>query len=488
MLDFRREPIPSRISPPPPVAEAIPVHRFSQILALLVLASPAALAQTTIGPGEVVLLPRILGGCDHATVAVNSRGDIFVTWNSAATVSGRNTKQIEGVLVPMVSSYRWQVPDTSDVVLLGDPGLGLSGGVDKCHKPDVAAVGRNFLVTWPRIHTADRTASLEVAVIRVSASGTMTVDVPAPGQGYVVDPDFRSGLAGGMPDLARLSYNPANPGDPLSDHGVVAYAHEIEDSGSFNAYDIRAATIHTRKSPPVIGGPAELVRGLAVDSTGSYPTGGRVLPDIVEDDEGKLVLAYEEFIDKVRFGSSKDRGRIVVKRFEWAAPHLVEVDSIALYGDLKHNRQRRPNLSASHADFDNTVSIAWPEMDENGDQPSTHFGVLDFTSGAAVYTDIGFPNVPGAEELRPVPLQGLQLRTAVAEILSPTEHKFSFVSLWPVPAFRDLPTGGLDPERPALDIVETENFKPGGRVVPVVFESWPAAVSVERIFLVPYVL
>ena len=428
---------------------------------------------------------------DHATIAVNAEGDIFVCWQTARPdLSGtENIKQVEGVFIPRVGQQGWDTPTISDVVVLGDPSLGVLGASETCRKPDVVAVGNNFVVTWPRNIPGGGMGQIEAAHIVRGANGTFTVDSEAPGRGYVVDPNVLSGDAGMMPDLVELTR--------ADDLAGVVYVHETLNTGGPNAdreYDIRFALIDFGVSPPNITGPTNAVSGLPMDDgpTGP-PGGGLVLPDIVEDDFGRLVLAYETYSEFI----GTYNATIEVKRYSEISGLLLELDGYTFTSFGTHNdpvdpanRLRRPNLSSSRNDVKNAVSITWMEIEavQAGDVQSWHYD-LNFQGGAAsgpvVVVNLGFDNNQRRTQ-HPVPVTADQMRLALAVHNLPAQDVVAASAPIQFNGLKEMPTTfTLEPVRPAADVWELQpSGERGRRIIPVCYEAVPTLGTVSVIYLV----
>ncbi len=455
--------------------------------ALLTAALPA---QVDLRPGQVEVLPARSYATDHATVAMNRRGDVLVAFNTATMVAGVPTKQVEAVFVPRTGAGRWRIPAASQVRLLGDPALDLLGTTDRCDKPDVVAVGEDFLVVWPRtqVNHPELPARLELAVVRVGAGGVITVDAPQPGEGWLADPSFLAGEAGAMPDLAWTAVDPAQPGVARPGAAVVVYARREYKNGNVENFDLVATAIDAAGSPPTFNSPALLAQHIPVDTTNGYPGigGGRVLPDVVQDDAGGLVVAYESFALAMR-GTATDEGRIHVRRFE-ALPGggFTETGALELQAGAADQRHRRPNLMSSWFDGSDTVGIAWPQMAPDGSSSRAHHGVIELLPGGGMqFTDSQVPDHPSFEEGRPVPLHGANLRACVMDLKDPTlgRAEIGYLALQPAVSSGLFERRGQGPERSAIDLGEQLPVSNGAQLMVRVFESLPAGASNERLFI-----
>ncbi len=325
---------------------------------------PLAFGQRTLSYGDDQTLPTFTPkGADHATLAVNSYGDVFVAWQGTF---GGNRHVIEGMVIKYVGNDQWE-SGAANHLLLGDMSLHLLGPDETCPKPDVVEMpDGSFCIAWQRI---DRTgivpARLEVARVQVrDAQGqllpNLIIDQQAAGTGYVVDPSITSGFAGIMVDLVNLE-----------DGSVAAvYAHETMSTvnaqgDEYREYDLRCTRIDWNQLPTSQGfasTPVVLTSGIAIDTVLAHPlNGGQVLPDVVLDDNSNLVVAYEQFwLDGHGGVNGTSRGEIFVRRYAGfnAANPLIELDAVSLTNNPRRH-QRRPNVATSRADHRNSVSVTW---------------------------------------------------------------------------------------------------------------------------------
>ncbi len=442
------------------------ILRFCLVSGVLVLKLNAQQAFTW---GDVNGLPMLGKSSTHATVACNDRGDLLVTWSSAVTVNGVKTKQVEAAFIKRDNTNQWTIPPKTLLWLIGEPGVAPSGETERCHKPDVVSLGHDFVVFFPRILNGPQNAELEAVHIVVDQLGNAFVDAPTPGHGYVVDHDFYPGESGGMPDGVRLAYQSTNPQVAREGLAAVFYAHISRSSGDERDFDLRCATIDFRQSPPLVQGPIVAADQLPVDFTGGYPGGGMLLPDVVEDDIGNLVVAWEEFANASR-GAVTDVGKLVITSFKKKATGLIVNGRLEISGSDLGDRQRRPNLSSSRADSKNTISIAWIDCEADGSDPRTEYGLLSFTSSAINFQSANYPNWPNAEERRPTCIQGEKLFYGVSEFVDANTSKMIALDATNGSRIIDIPLDNWLPIRPALDLLENQTHPLGQRVLPLCFE------------------
>ncbi|PCH83646.1 MAG: hypothetical protein COB96_00345 [Planctomycetota bacterium] len=205
----------------------------------------------------------------------------------------------------------------------------------------------------------------------------------------------------------------------------------------------------------------------------------------VEDDFGNIVVAWEEYTNASRGGAS-DSGKLVVRSFLKSASGLQVNGSIELVGVDPLDRQRRPNLATSRADNSNSISIAWIDCEQDGSDPRTRYGLLDFVGGTINFNDANFPNWPTVEEQRPTCVHGDKFRAGVSEHVAGGTSKMIAWSMVNGPKLIDIPLSGYLPIRPALDLLENQTHQPGQRILPLSFEvdfTNSSGVHFQRIFL-----
>lgn len=343
-----------------------PLMRITPLISALVsllLICPVA-AQQTFNYGQDITLPSVGPlGADHATIAVNSFGDSFVAYHS---LFGTDRHMVEGMGIFALGNGQFQTGSTAHFAL-GNQSLNVLGD-DSCIKPDVVALpDDSFIVCWPRLDKSGvNPARIEMCrvVMRDGAGARLAaplVIAPQAGVGFVIDADFEANDSGGMVDLVNL------------EDGTVAavYAHQTSrvvdplNSDTWREYDLRITRVDWNldpSDPSFITPPTAMVSDIAFDNPGGHPPrGGQVLPDVVLDDSANIVLAYEEFWLNGHDGvSGTNLGHIVVKRFAGyqAATPMVEMNSNNFTRDPLR-AQRRPNLSTSRFDNQNSVSLTW---------------------------------------------------------------------------------------------------------------------------------
>lgn len=443
---------------------------LAALTAFALCCSALTAAQQTFVTGETVALPSLASGeADHATVAANSFGDVVVA-NHAQTLHGN--KLVEAVAIASHGQGIFQVAPT---ILLGDPDLNLLGN-DTCRKPDVIALADDsFLVVWPR-NDVDHVggARLEAARIHIRASdGTLlplpVVDSAAPGEGHVLDPNLVSGDAGVMPDA--IGFGPGHPST-----AAVVYAHESatflgQNDKKFREYELRCVLIDwslPRQSAGFLDGPHVLSDQIPMDEESSQPfNGGMILPDVVLDDYGNLVIAHEESLLAPHHGwSSSALRRIVVERYaglDDAVP-LAPMESwtVALY--TATHRPRRPMLASSREDLDDSVSLTWGEQAITGYDNNLGYKMLRLPnhSGNMMPRDAHWVTDPLHEDGMSVVADNGAMRTCFAVRNFPTHRSLlaSATLSHGAATIVEIDTPILYPWRPAAELVTVE--RPNG--------------------------
>jgi len=446
------------------------VLRLGSSLLLGALLGAAAPAQT-FGPYTDVTLPQVgVGAADHATVALDGAGDVLVAFQ-VERPDGRHDVEVVGVV--QVADRVWEVLPPQ---VVGDAGAGVLGR-DECHKPDVVALGDGtFAVAWPRLDADDdRFGRIESVRVALRDPGTgqprafPQVDAPAPGVGWVADPDFTPGRAGGMPDLA---HDPSRPGEC-----TVVYADEEWDlnvlGASWREYALKAVRLDWNRQPGSsqwADGPFTLIRDVGADQdVGEALRGGLVLPDALFDDWGRLVVACEEFLLPGHQLPllANPLGRVRVLRLEPRNHGYELLEDRSLLGDASDRRQRRPNLASHHDDGDGRVLVAWMEV-LPGNDGRVHFERLVYldADGGSIgpFPEPWAPGRNGESDALPSCARGLATSLAVAT----RDDGASWTLLAAIG--RDggagrmvpLPTAVAYPWRPALDLREVPGAQQSG--------------------------
>ena len=464
--------------------------------AFILAASPLASAQTPVNANSVVELPShapIDGKADHETVAINKRGDAFVVWSSSVfSLSGPDSavRRVEGAFFRRTGATTWDLYPT-EILGESDPaalplGLSVYSAGDICRKADVVAVDNDFVVAWQRLENADTAnGRVEVAFIEAPVSGNANYHLlDAAGIGWTLD-TFDPRDAGGMLDLAcqRGTSGPV----------AVAYAHRTNKFalgvGDFAVdFDLRAMTFEfpTAGLAPTVNPVNTLVNVPFDDLSASATSRGRVLPDLVFDSWGNLVIAFEDFARGERISVSEpDYGQIRLNRYSIDAFGVfTEVNAQALLGSNTEFAQRRPNLFRSP--WNDAVSIAWGEVQLPSD-------AIDIFHKDAVYpnatddasfvdhapTVVPFNIEPGV----PTPFQYKTVRGVVITVDANPGAFHAGFQLSNSPDWNLLyDFEGKQPWRPALDVMESDPVRPGKGMVVMALEGSETTV-LTRIFL-----
>ncbi len=475
----------------------MPWRPFYLFAVALCLPCPA-LSQSSVTANQVVELATaapIDGQADHAVVAVNDQGDVLVTWSASVyprTHAESLMRRVEAAFLRRTSLNTWDLYPT---VTLGEaePTL-MPGGVsiyaqgDRCRKPDVTAVGSDFVVGWQRMeanHTPN--GRIECAFLEVpSAGGDMLIHTGDPsGIGYVLDAAVDCRIAGSMIDLAH------NPGTgPTLVATYASYASQFP-LGAGNAFDfdlrVVAFDFTTPGVAPTVHTPQSLDALVAFDDfdDGGGPAGGRILPDVVFDQFGNVVVAYEEFERGERVGgATPNAGTIHVQRLSLSGGAMTLLNAQTVPGAVAENALRRPNLAHNAGNDD--ISIAFGERDIVTLESHVHHQSLEYSDSVAdaTITDYMPALIPGINEDVPLPLQFKGARVLLIAADPPhgmrrVGYQISAVGSWEV--LNEFTS--VQPWRPAVDVLEVDlqNTKHG--VLPIAVEGHPAPGAELRCFV-----
>lgn len=451
-----------------------PVLPFFALLAL----SPFAAAQIPVNANTAYELPSLApidGKADHETIAVNSNGDVLIVWSASVySLSSAESavRRVECAFLRRTSATTWDLYPTQT---LGeaDPLVLPSGTIypagDICRKADVVPVGDDFAVAWQRIENDDTSGGrLEAAYIEVPTTGDAVYHLESSeGIGWVLD-NFDPRTAGGMVDLACAPGTTA----PIA----AAYVHHVGKTSLApmeNAvdFDLRAVTFDF----PIPGAAPSVnavntLEAIPYDDFGpGSPNGGRVLPDIVFDRWGNLVVAAETFARSERTrGAAPNEGKILLRRYSidsFGVTTLLNAQELA--GTDPTFAQRRPNLFRSPSN--DAVSLAWGEIQ----LPSNttwifHYDAVypDAVNNAAFVNQAPAPVPNMIDPNLPVPLQYKGVRGVVI-VVNPSSGSFQAgYELNISPKWELLSDfSGKQPWRPSLDVLESDPLRPGRGVV-----------------------
>jgi len=453
---------------------------LSILLSLTILA-PAAAAQQ-IRPGQTVMMGKSGSGpADHATVALNSFGDICVVYQTRLATGQR---LVEGHVLRNLGLGTWS-SNGAHHMILGDPALNLYGPLrDNCTKPDVIALDDgSFVVAWPRTDLQDKqVGQVEVARVEIRNHGGQLLNLPnvqtaSAGLGYVVDPLMVCGDAGVMPDLA-----------PLPGGGAVAvYATEdlrtVAGNGDiWRDYSLRVLRMDWEAGPSdpnFLTGPFTLASNIPMDSDfWTNFSGGMVLPDVTADDADHLVVAWEQYRLQGRTGwSGADRGEAAICRYAGfaASTPLLPMDEeyfSSFYGFLQ---QRRPNLSSSRLDSSNVVLMSWAELNDGpfgSDDVRFKEILYATTAGQSTSSDRFWTNDPGLDESHPLPSQ-TSLHQRCFATRDVANQRLILGSVHASQSTFQVPSPVKYPERVAASVFETQT--PAGAPLSILVISYEGA-------------
>lgn len=439
--------------------------------------------------GQTVQLPcAALGDADHAAVAINARGDIFVAWSSRRTDLSSRATQVDGCLLTYLGSGTWDMPTLGyNCWVLGSAEASVFGsGYDSCRKPDVVAVGDDFVVTWPRSNGARAMSRLEMVRVRCSPGALPFIETAAPGIGFLIDPLLESKDAGAMPDLVTLSVVPPVVG--------VVYVEDERRNPPYREFDLRFCRADFSVLPPAVDGPMVLVDDLPQDDPpiSGEPAGGKVLPELELDDQGNLVLAYESYVRYAHFGWPWDEGRVHVEWFCNGASGLPSLlQGIHFNGRTRSSRVRRPSLSASRLDRANTVSLSFMDAPDNlGDFDVVH-RELSYAGGVITDQDFGYPNAVNRSDSMPVVAHGGSLRLSLAiHKQDAREQVMAFAPSFANRPFVDMDCPVAHPWRPSIALLEPAppDLPSAGVLLPVSYEGPGTPGGPLRIYLIVHAL
>ena len=435
---------------------------------------------STFTYGDTVLLPTTSNDdADHGAVAINSAGDLLCVFSAERTDLAAGAFQVEACFLPYQGAGTWSAPNSSANAFLLGSAKARAFGLDyeACRKPDVIAVGSDFFVVWPR-SSGDRTQHrLEMARLRPNGAGSLTVDAPAAGVGYVVDPQIDGNEAGIMPDLAEI---------PGSNTAIaVVYVDDELQAPPLREFDLRFLRADFATLPPAGDGPYVLVDDLPFDDSpfGGSPIGGEVLPDVVRDDFGNRVLAYENFQQAGHGGAGITDGRA---RLAWfadpgsgpptlLASHLIQAGS-------KSEPVRRPNLAASRMDAANTVTVACVTASTQQPAPDILYYEAAWNGTAIALTDLGYPSSATRADSMAIPAHGASLRACLGIRGGGGHARLVAFLETPPSGLRLIPSQSM-PWRPSLDLLEPAPAGAGANLVlPITYEA-PVAGGDIRVFL-----
>ncbi|MCH2100409.1 MAG: hypothetical protein MK209_00585 [Planctomycetes bacterium] len=467
-----------------------PVLLIAASLAL----SPLAAAQTPLDANTVYELPSLTtadGKADHETIAINSQGDVLVVWSSSIyspSSANAEVRRIECAFLRRTSATGWDLYPTQTLAEADPtklPGGSIFPGGDICRKADVTSVGDDFAVVWQRIEIGDTNKGrLEAALIEVPASGNAVYHLEATeGVGWELD-TFDPRIAGGMVDIACA------PGttSPIA----AAYVHftgKTNLGGIEWAYDfdLRALTFDFPVSgaPPHINPPNVLGNIPFDDASPNDLGGGRILPDIVWDSWGNLVVATEKFARGERLGNgAADEGKILLRRYSVdGSGAMILLNHKALMGTDPTYSQRRPNLFRSPSN--NAVSLTWAQGRQQNFSTSVFHVDARYADPVKDPTFVNHAPAPlsrGINPQLPIPLQFKGVRGLVIVNGRATQAGYDLNvnnDGW----VRLFEFSGKHPWRPSLDVLENDPLRPPGHGI-LVFGMEGRITTIESRILI----
>ncbi len=435
-----------------------PVQPIFSLFCAALLCVSAATAQRQVNKGELVEIPRLSVNspkASHAVVACNEEGDIYVVWSGKDEVT--NLTQVEGAFLRRSSRDRWELFDTKVIA------SGVASGGD-CINPDIVAADEDFVVAWTWMNSnsiAD--GEINCAFIHVpDQNGDASIHSPG-GLGYHLA-DMNPRNCHGMVDLAVND-----------DNEVVASYASFTGNGvgtaNFN-FSVEGVVFEfsgsSTANPPQKGTPQKLVNWIPFDEIfADEVTVGRVLPDVVFDKSGKLVLACEAFLDADRDGMPSRQSAIHVSTYKLNNRSLNAEDSILVssqgigVGSIKI--QQRPGLVQQEK---NKVLLAWVEHKGNSD---FNQGVLSFAStvklsGAGITLDPAQLDTVDSKKTREyiVPMQfdgpGNSDNYALRSVRGQSGKKIQKLNVSQGQTWQDLfDFDQIGPWRPAVDVFQESN-------------------------------
>jgi len=354
-----------------------PVYKLLTCCLSTLVLSSIGYAQSTISLGETRELPSPQRKSDHALLTMNSEGDIMVVWQESSAVAGFD---VYGVVVTNLGGGSWRIPASSQ--LLGSSGPLPNGNWSSLQKPDIESIGEDFLVVWPRYDTEDndRPAILEAVLVHPDGS----VERPQFGVGYRVSPEFNVGGSGANVRIAKR----VGDGEGIDRRVVAVYVHQSGSqtvpNGELNDYDLRAIEMDISLPVPssrplrVPGLSNTVVGKIPNDALNTYRRSERLPPFVIQDGNGDLLIAYEEYVHRARGLAADHESSVWLRRFRFKGQNQLQaLDSLQLRGDEITFYQRRPNLTMNQSGFE--ASVAWLELNQQGKQGRGQLARVDLS-------------------------------------------------------------------------------------------------------------
>jgi hypothetical protein len=360
----------------------------------------------TVGTPSPVYVPSFDPAykADHATVAINDIDDILIAYHANTVNSGEKQVEVAHYKLDPISGV---LTHTSTEVIggVGQDPLGL-GGLIKCERPDVIAVGDMFFVTWTRIYDAvNKPSVLECAWIKYDVTNGLQVysGQTSTGLGYALDSDFDVQECAGVADAFVVSES----GGILSAGVVYSHQTKMSDPGGTppdltRRFDMRLALSEFNINQNTLSAvaPETIISNIRFDGdTGN--SAALILPDAVRGVAAdEFWLTYEAQIESGSAVQGKVRLSYVKKNIvgnSWA-PQATYV-----FGTTTAQVLRRPMLF-NHKDTPRNVSIAF-SLPLSPTTLDVHFSSWAYHSPGFLSQELvsnQFNNV--SNENRPIPL------------------------------------------------------------------------------------
>lgn len=486
------------------------------VLALLPAAAPER-AHAPLAPNTFTIPLRIgsvgsLWGpdrnADHATVAVNARGDVAIAYHSTRNGfpgAPYPLKQVELAIYTAQPGGGWTMTqqDLLGAVQRSPLHPALAQTVVRCERPDIVAVGERFFVVWTRRY--DRAfpgqqrepAVLECAWLEWNGAryDVLTGGQPV-GQGYPLDSSFTVRECAGVADAVALDVG--SPSAPA--RAAVVYAHQTDfgdDPLSFppldgtRKADLRIAVATIDAARLVAGGVQSepLVRDVPYDGEpqplgGSFPA--LYLPDcapgLIPD---RFWMAYQEQHAPISGTVPDGRVRLTICEPVGGSWAVVAEEVV---GDPQHPAWRhraavdsRPEVAGGLE----RVSFAHYELTQPNDAdvrygewnyaPLTGITPVAWPSGAE------FPNAPNESDTEPVPLHGTT-QPLLRRCYHGHDANVDSVRYYDVDDDR-VRTVAKTPRKIARPAVDLGPVPGGGQVIATTWESVPPGGRFLRIML-----
>lgn len=416
-------------------------------LTLTLLATPSVAQSFAKGNNvEVLLASDSLNdfwglsdrGADHATTAINNLGDVLVVFHSERTGYLGTTyglKQVEAALFTYDSAADlWSFKER---YLLGSVIHDPLGAPDqdfvKCERPDVIAVDDSFFVVWTRRYDrsfpgqAQEPAVLECAWLTPSGTSyTVHNDNKPDGEGFQLDAGYFVRECAGVPDAVLL--DPGSSNSPVSIG--IAYARQtnfgddLEGNDATRVCHLRFITCEIDQSNNLStpAPPIDLVSNIQFNGDTAPPPGdssaGLIVPDLARaNGDFRFWLAFEEQLSQTN--PNPPDGRIRLHLYEQTSPGTVTLVTSHSFGvSSTLFGRRRPNLASNPVDLPgaDVVSIAFAKIGSgtNSDPDAVYeqwvhdpnLGLYKLAGGVG-YPNDAAGNVPELEEIRPLPVHGV---------------------------------------------------------------------------------